>query len=116
MAIMPHTGCPEGEHEQWKKLRLGDHLVVTRQGENLCDKRSIHYRGLLKHAIYMILPFPPVTQACLRISWAYLPRGTSTPRLYEIPVNTAKPRVSPNRVRRYFPYLPSISFPLALSQ
>ena len=26
MAIVTHTGCPEGEHEQWEKLRLEDHL------------------------------------------------------------------------------------------
>jgi hypothetical protein len=46
MAIMTHTGCPEGEHEQREKLGLEDHLV---------RKESIHYRGLLKSnsAIYV---------------------------------------------------------------
>jgi len=46
----------------------------------------------------------------------YLPRGISTPCLYGIPEDTAKPRVSPIGVRRYLPYLlPLTSFHLALA-
>ncbi len=28
VTIVTHTGCPEGEHEQWEKLRLEDHLEL----------------------------------------------------------------------------------------